>query len=33
VLHEDSNAKQKKQSNAELPFHIPLFSKSDKGPQ
>ena len=33
VLHEDSNAKQKKQSSAELPFHIPLFSKSDKGPQ
>jgi ketosteroid isomerase-like protein len=34
VLREDSNAKQqKKQSSAELPFHIPLFSKSDKGPQ
>jgi ketosteroid isomerase-like protein len=33
VLREDSNAKQKKQSNAELPFHFPLFSKSDKGPQ
>src|ERR1700733_12800505 len=34
VLREDSSApKQKKQSNAELPFHIPLFSKSDKGPQ
>jgi ketosteroid isomerase-like protein len=33
VLHEDSNAKQKKQSSAEMPFHIPLFSKSDKGPQ
>jgi hypothetical protein len=33
VLHEDSNVKQKKQSSAELPFHIPLFSKSDKGPQ
>jgi len=33
VLREDSNAKQKKQSNAELPFHIPLFSKGDKGPQ
>jgi ketosteroid isomerase-like protein len=30
VLHEDSNAKGKKQSNAEFPFHIPLFSKSDK---
>jgi ketosteroid isomerase-like protein len=33
VLREDSNAKQKKQSNAEMPFHIPLFSKGDKGPQ
>jgi ketosteroid isomerase-like protein len=33
VLREDSNAKQKKQSTAELPFHIPLFTKSDKGPQ
>jgi hypothetical protein len=33
VLREDSNAKQKKQSNAELPFHIPLFGKSDKGQQ
>jgi ketosteroid isomerase-like protein len=32
VLREDSNAKAKKQSNAELPFHIPLFSKS-QGPQ
>lgn len=30
VLREDSNAKQKKQSTAEMPFHIPLFSKSDK---
>ena len=29
-LREDSNAKHKKQSTAELPFHIPLFSKSDK---
>ena len=27
VLREDSNAKPKKQSNAELPFHFPLFSK------
>jgi hypothetical protein len=27
VLREDSNAKPKKQSNAEMPFHIPLFSK------
>jgi ketosteroid isomerase-like protein len=33
VLREDSNAKQKKQSSVEMPFHIPLFSKSDKGPQ
>jgi ketosteroid isomerase-like protein len=33
VLREDSNAKQKKQSNAELPFHIPLFSKSEKADQ
>ena len=33
VLREDSNAKPKKQSAAEMPFHIPLFSKSDKGPQ
>lgn len=34
VLREDTNAKQqKKQSAAEMPFHIPLFSKSDKGPQ
>jgi len=33
TLREESNAKQKKQSNAELPFHIPLFQKSDKGPQ
>jgi ketosteroid isomerase-like protein len=33
VLRQDSNAKQKKPSTAEAPFHIPLFSKSDKGPQ
>ena len=33
VLREDSNVKQKKQSNSELPFHIPLFSKSDKSTQ
>jgi hypothetical protein len=33
TLREESNVKQKKQSNAELPFHIPLFQKSDKGPQ
>jgi ketosteroid isomerase-like protein len=30
VLREGSNAKTKKQSNAEMPFHIPLFGKSDK---
>ena len=30
TLREESNAKQKKSSNAEMPFHIPLFSKSDK---
>jgi len=28
LLRADSNAKPKKQSNAELPFHIPLFSKN-----
>jgi ketosteroid isomerase-like protein len=28
MLREDSNAKPKKQSTAELPFHIPLFSKN-----
>jgi ketosteroid isomerase-like protein len=33
VLRQDSNAKSKKHSDAELPFHIPLFTKSDKGPQ
>jgi ketosteroid isomerase-like protein len=27
VLREDSNAKAKKQSNAEQPFHIPLFGR------
>jgi ketosteroid isomerase-like protein len=30
VLREDASGKAKKQSNAEMPFHIPLFSKSDK---
>jgi ketosteroid isomerase-like protein len=30
LLREDSNAKARKQSNAEMPFHIPLFTKSDK---
>jgi ketosteroid isomerase-like protein len=33
LLREDSNAKPKKQSNAEMPFHIPLFGKGDKNPQ
>jgi ketosteroid isomerase-like protein len=27
VLRTDSNAKPKKQSNAEMPFHVPLFSR------
>lgn len=27
VLRTDSNAKSKKQSNAEMPFHVPLFGK------
>jgi hypothetical protein len=30
ALREDSNTKQKKSSPAESPFHIPLFSRSDK---
>jgi ketosteroid isomerase-like protein len=33
LLREDSNAKPKKPSTAEMPFHIPLFSKSDKSNQ
>ncbi len=33
LLREDSNAKPKRQSNAEMPFHIPLFSRGDKNPQ
>jgi ketosteroid isomerase-like protein len=33
LLREDSNVKPKKQSNAEMPFHIPLFTKGDKNPQ
>jgi ketosteroid isomerase-like protein len=33
LLREDSNAKQKKPSNAEMPFHIPLFGKGEKSPQ
>jgi len=27
VLREDTNAKPKKKSDAEMPFHIPLLSK------
>jgi hypothetical protein len=30
VLRQDSNAKQKKPSTAEEPFHIPFFSRGDK---
>jgi ketosteroid isomerase-like protein len=33
VLRDDSTTKGKKQSNAEMPFHIPLFSHSDKKDQ
>jgi ketosteroid isomerase-like protein len=33
VLRTDANTKQKKASTAEEPFHIPFFSKGDKGPQ
>jgi len=33
VLRQEMSTKQKKASTAEMPFHIPLFSKSDKGPQ
>jgi hypothetical protein len=33
TLREESNIKARKQSNAELPFHIPLFNKSDKANQ
>jgi ketosteroid isomerase-like protein len=34
VLRQDSSgSKQKKPSTAEEPFHIPFFSKGDKGPQ
>ncbi len=32
-LRADAPGKSKKQSNAEMPFHIPLFSKSDKSQQ
>jgi ketosteroid isomerase-like protein len=30
ALREESNAKPKKSTTAEMPFHIPLFSRSDK---
>ena len=33
ALREDTNTKQKKPSTAEMPFHIPLFSRSDKSNQ
>lgn len=33
VLRTDANSKQRKSSTAEEPFHIPFFSKGDKGPQ
>jgi ketosteroid isomerase-like protein len=33
TLREDASAKQKKQSGPESPFHIPLFSRGEKGPQ
>jgi ketosteroid isomerase-like protein len=33
VLRPDPKARQKKSSTAEMPFHIPFFSKDDKGPQ
>ncbi len=33
LLRADSNAKPKKPSGAEMPFHIPLFSRGDKNPQ
>ncbi len=32
VLREDGPNKAKKKSDAEMPFHIPLFSKSEKNP-
>ncbi len=32
-LPEDTNAKHKKQSNDDMPFHIPFISKGDKGNQ
>jgi len=33
VLRQETTTKQKKASTAEMPFHIPLFSKGNKGPQ
>ncbi len=33
VLRQEASTKQKKASSAEMPFHIPLFSKGNKGPQ
>jgi len=33
AVRTDAPGKSKKQSNAEMPFHIPLFSKSDKSAQ
>jgi ketosteroid isomerase-like protein len=33
VLRQEPGSKQKKASSAEMPFHIPLFSKGNKGPQ
>ena len=32
-LREDPSAKTKKPSNAQMPFHFPLFSRGEKGPQ
>jgi ketosteroid isomerase-like protein len=33
VLRQDTGAKQKKAATNETPFHFPLFTKTDKGPQ
>ncbi len=33
VLRQEPSTKQRKASSAEIPFHIPLFTKSDKGQQ
>ena len=32
-VHPEMSAKQKKASSAQMPFHIPFFGKSDKGPE